>query len=397
MNKLKNKTFGVICILLSLFSLIIVFIFNYQIYQKEEKNIANTIVSITKINNSYFDRLPVFLDVNAYVIYFDRRNTVSKIVSYANDGLSNEQVALLAVDYMNNYGKSKEIGNLFNNYLYYVNDNNSLIIFDNSDISNLLFRYLKFSILMFLLFEIINILISYKLTSWLVIPVEDSFNKQKQFIYDVSHELKTPIAVIMANADMVEKNPKDIKWISNIKSESDRMNKLVVGLLDLLSSDNINIKESFSKVNLSKCIEMCVLTFESLIYENNLKLEYDIDENIYFSCNSERIKQLFGILVDNAIKHAETKSVITIKLKNDKNGIMFSVKNKGEAIPLEEREKIFERLYRSDKSRNRNSNRYGLGLAIAKNIVNVHNGKISVSCHSGYTTFKVIFKNLSKI
>ena len=196
----------------------------------------------------------------------------------------------------------------------------------------------------------------------------------------------------MANADMASDNPNDKKWIMNIKNESDRMNKLVVSLLDLLMSDNINEKENFSKINLSKCIEMSILTFESLIYENKLELEYEVDKNIYFNCNSDRIKQLFGILVDNAIKHAKSESKITIKLKNNKDNILLSVKNRGESIPRQDRERIFERFYRVDKSRNRNENRYGLGLAIAKNIVNVHNGRIYVDCTRGYTTFTVNFK-----
>lgn len=391
MNKLKIKTFSVICMLLTVFSLVLLFIFNYQIYQREKDNISETIGGIIKISNSHYDRLPVFLDVNAYVIYFDRTNTISKIVSYTNGGLSNDEVGLIAVDYMNK--KNKPSNNLYmSEYIYHINNNNSLIVFDNSEVSNLLFRYLKATLIIFILFEFINIFISYKLTGWLVIPVIEYYDKQRQFIYDVSHELKTPIAVIMANADMASDNPNDKKWIMNIKNESDRMNKLVVSLLDLLMSDNINEKENFSKINLSKCIEMSILTFESLIYENKLELEYEVDKNIYFNCNSDRIKQLFGILVDNAIKHAKSESKITIKLKNNKDNILLSVKNRGDSIPRQDRERIFERFYRIDKSRNRNENRYGLGLAIAKNIVNVHNGRIYVDCTRGYTTFTVNFK-----
>lgn len=268
---------------------------------------------------------------------------------------------------------------------------NKLVLFDISETRTLLFNCLNFSILVFLLFELVNTYISYKLTNWIIKPIVETFEKQKQFVYDVSHELKTPIAVIMTNADMAEKDG-DAKWINNIKNESDRMNKLVVSLLDLLVSDNYNEKEKFKVTNISKTIEMCVLTFESLIYENNLKVEYDIQSDINFNCNVERIKQLFGILVDNAIKHAKKDSKIFISLKKNKDGIIFSVKNRGDAIPKEEREKIFERFYRSDKSRNRNENRYGLGLAIAKNIVTMHNGKINVTCSGGYTTFTCTFK-----
>lgn len=392
MNKLRIKTFSVIWGLLTIFSLILLFIFNHQIYQREKTNISETINGIIKISNNYYDRLPVFLDVNSYVVYFDRNNTISKIVSYANDGLSNEKIGLIAVDYMNK--KNKPSNNLYtNDFIFHVNSNNSLIIFDNSEVNSLLLKYLNATVIIFLLFEVVNVFLSYKLTGWLVSPVIESFDKQKQFIYDVSHELKTPIAVIMANADMASDNPNDEKWIMNIKNESDRMNKLVVSLLDLLMSDNINEKENLNRVNLSKCIEMSILTFESLIYENKLELEYEVDKNIYFNCNSDRIKQLFGILVDNAIKHSKENSKITIKLKKNKDSILLSVKNRGDSIPKQDRDKIFERFYRIDKSRNRNENRHGLGLAIAKNIVTIHGGKIYVDCTRGYTTFTVNFKN----
>lgn len=104
------------------------------------------------------------------------------------------------------------------------------------------------------------------------------------------------------------------------------------------------------------------------------------------------IKQLIEILLDNAIKHAEKGSIINVNLLEESNNITILVKNKGEEIPKGEEEKIFERFYRIDKSRNRNDNRYGLGLAIAKNIVTNHNGKISAFSKDGITTFKILFK-----
>lgn len=135
------------------------------------------------------------------------------------------------------------------------------------------------------------------------------------------------------------------------------------------------------------------LSFESLIFEKGIKLNYDIQENIKLLCNSNQIKQLVSILIDNSIKHCSLKGEVIINLKKEKGNIILNVTNKGKEIPKGEREKIFERFYRADESRNRNENRYGLGLAIAKNIVTNHNGKIQVNCENGYTTFKVIIKS----
>lgn len=389
MNKSKWQIFGVLWTLLTVFSLCLVFIFNHQVYVNEKTMLYENINRVSRYNgNNFGNRVPLFFDANAYIVHFDFEHNISKIESFTTNGLSADEISILANKYLSSK-KSSE--NLYINNFIFSMTGNKLVLFDISETRTLLLNCLNFSILVFLLFELVNTYISYKLTNWIIKPIVENFDKQKQFVYDVSHELKTPIAVIMTNADMAEKDG-DAKWINNIKNESDRMNKLVVSLLDLLVSDNYNEKEKFKVTNISKTIEMCVLTFESLIYENNLKVEYDIQSDINFNCSVERIKQLFGILVDNAIKHAKKDSKIFISLKKNKDGIIFSVKNRGDAIPKEEREKIFERFYRSDKSRNRNENRYGLGLAIAKNIVTMHNGKINVTCSGGYTTFTCTFK-----
>ena len=222
--------------------------------------------------------------------------------------------------------------------------------------------------------------------------MEKSFTKQKQFIADASHELKTPLSVIIACAETLEENPKEQKWIENIKNESNRMSKLVTNLLDLAKLEEGNNKALYEEINLSKLVEKSILPFESLAYEQNIKLDYEINENILFKCNSEEIKELLSILLDNAIKHSSKKGSIRVNLNIIKNDIVLETINKGNPIPKGEEEKIFERFYRVDKSRNRNENRYGLGLAIAKCIVTNHNGKISAFSNNEYTTFKIIFK-----
>ena len=136
---------------------------------------------------------------------------------------------------------------------------------------------------------------------------------------------------------------------------------------------------------------MAILTLESLIYESKIKLEYNIEENIKMKCNGGEIKQLVTILLDNAIKHSSENGEIKVELKKQKSDVILTVSNRGEEIPKEMREKIFERFYRIDESRNRSDNRYGLGLAIAKNIAVNHNGKISVESENKITKFKVIF------
>ena len=143
--------------------------------------------------------------------------------------------------------------------------------------------------------------------------------------------------------------------------------------------------------NLSDIVESSILTFESLFYENKLKLKYDITPDIKMLCNEDLIVELMSILVDNAIRHCNEKGKVLINLNKNNRQIILEVKNTGDPIKKEDEEKIFERFYKVDSSRNRNSNNYGLGLAIAKNIVEKHNGEISAHSSDGFTTFKVVW------
>ena len=168
------------------------------------------------------------------------------------------------------------------------------------------------------------------------------------------------------------------------------MNNLIIDLLDLAKTENGNI--DLSMCNLSKVVELSVLTFEGRAFEKNIKLDYNIEENINMKMNENMIKQVMEILLDNAIKHSKEKGKVEVSLKNN-NGIELIVINQGDPIPEGEEEKIFDRFYRADKSRNRDENRYGLGLAIAKNIITLHKGTIKAFSKNGKLLFRLTLKN----
>ncbi len=171
------------------------------------------------------------------------------------------------------------------------------------------------------------------------------------------------------------------------------MNTLINELLLLAKIENIdNIKEH-QPFNLSKEVEIILSMFESMAYEKQVKIKTKIDENITMNGNKEDIEHIVSTLTDNAIQHAKEQKEVEVKLKKEKNEIILEVKNIGEPIPEEEREKIFERFYRVDKARNRKEKRYGLGLAIAKSTLEKYNGKIEVSYKNNFTIFKVTIPN----
>ena len=428
MKKLKNKVFFVISLILTLFLISILIIFNCQDYKQESESIKGNLFRLDESHNKEIpdniqqpklDKIPempeksntveptkniddtnnqkFFMDLTVYTVILDSNNNIKDVINHTENEINNSEIIELAQNILNTKGnKNIKIGNLyFEKYSYLFQDKNSLIIIDNATVQEKLLNTLKTSIIIFIFLELVIIYVSIKLTSWIIKPVIESFNKQKQFIADASHELKTPLAVIIASTEALESDRQETKWLDNIKSESERMNNLITNLLELAKSENGLNKQTFSEVDLSKLIEKCVLTFEGLIYEKNIKLEYNIEKNIKYKCCSEQMKQLISILLDNAIKHSDTENgKIEVNLKKDnKHNIVLEVKDKGDEIPKDKEEKIFERFYRVDESRNRNENRYGLGLAIAKNIVINHNGKISASSNTGITTFKVVFNN----
>lgn len=336
-----------------------------------------------------FDNMMI-MDYEVYTVVLNN-NSIDRIISHGNS-TEDFDIQSIASDIVNNKEKNIKIGNLYNNKYSYNYTSDNIVIINTKNINKKLQSLLIESILILIIVEIIIYLISKLITRWITKPALDSFNKQKDFIADASHELKTPLAVIMASSDELKSDKKNEKYIDNIKFESERMNKLISSLLDLSKLENGISKSTYKEENISKIIEKICLTFEAIAFEQNLKISTNIEDNIMFKCSKEEIEKLISIILDNAIKHSYQDTTIHINVKRIKNNIDIEIINKGDPINPGDEEKIFERFYRADKSRNRNNNRYGLGLSIAKNIVINHNGIIKAYSKNNKTTFKILLK-----
>lgn len=397
MKRLNKKTFFTIFLLISSFLIIGITIYNYQIYKREYESVRRNLNSIdrmipNKIEDNHKPRdidNMIIMDYEVYTVYLNN-NKIDRIVNHSNDN-SKFDIDTIATNLINK-NNDYHIGNLYMNKYSYNKTDNMIIIVNTKNINNKLISILIKSIILFIFSEIIIYLISKIITDWITRPAIESYKKQKEFIADASHELKTPLAIIMASSDEIKVGSSNQKYIDNIKYESDRMNKLITNLLDLSKLENGINKQLYKNENISKIVNKICLTFESVAYEKSVGIDTDIDDNINYKCIKEDIEKLISILIDNAIKHSYKDTNIKVIMHKKKNSINIEVINSGDAIKKEDEEKIFERFYRVDKSRNRSDNRYGLGLAIAKSIVINHNGSIEAISSSGKTVFKVVLK-----
>lgn len=220
----------------------------------------------------------------------------------------------------------------------------------------------------------------------IVAPLEESYKRQKQFVSDAGHELKTPVAVVNTNLELLSHQIGENQWLSNIQYENQRMSALISQLLDLARTENA--APQMETVDLSHLVCGETLPFETVAYENGLVLNSDIEESICMDGNSVQLKQLTSILLDNGISHSTNGKEVAIRLQKEKNYAILSVSNDGDEIPPEQRNYLFERFYRLDAARTGEDSHYGLGLAIAKAIVLTHKGTIDVQCHDGKVEFK---------
>lgn len=426
MKELNKKVFRTIFIILSLFVIIGVCIYNANAYQEEYMSVKRSLSFMEVRNeNKLPENLPenpaekqsenphenlpepkgfeiivpiqrnrerenmMIMDSEVYSVII-KDNEIEKIINHSdsNSGFDVEGIAKSII----NRNKEIKVGFLYiDNYAYnYSGD--TITIVNTQSIKNRLLETLIKSIAIMLGFEIAIYLVSKMLTRRITKPAQESFDKQRDFIADASHELKTPLAVIMASSDELKSDAKNKQYVENIKYESERMNTLIKGLLDLSKLEKGVSIDSYKEENISKIVERTCLTFEGIAFEQNVGIETNIAENITLKCSKDEIEKLVSIVIDNAIKHSYKDSAIVVSLNKDKGNINLEITNSGDPIKAGDEEKIFERFYRADKSRNRDANRYGLGLAIAKNIVTNHNGTIQAFSKDGKTTFKINFK-----
>ena len=231
--------------------------------------------------------------------------------------------------------------------------------------------------------------VSILLSRWATKPVEKSWRQQRQFLSDASHELKTPLTVILSNAELLEAADlpdKPARWADNIHSEARQMRSLVEEMLTLARADNMVRTAVLTEVSLSDIAADCALAFEPVAFEAGKPLEYQLAEDVTVLGDRDKLRQLVSALLDNAIKYGADGGTITLSLQKTERQARLTVANPGEPIPADQLSRLFERFYRADDSRGEKSG-FGLGLPIARTIAQEHKGTLNAESDTVSTRF----------
>ena len=331
---------------------------------KEEKT-----VYLKNFSNRFFtvktDNKKNVITVNTDDVFF---TSASEAVEYAKDVLSS--------------GKSRGYYGGFK-YVVENTENGKLIAFVDvvkdfdvfySNLGNSV--VISFFVLGFVTF------FSFVLSKKAVAPMVQAYEKQNAFITDASHELKTPLAIINTSADVLEMESGESKWTGNIHKQVNRLNGLIGNLISLTKleeSDDLDRLE----FSLSDTLDDCVMDVKEYALSLDKNIVTDIEKDISFKGDEKLIRQVIGILLDNAIKYAREKSDINVKLTKQNKKIVFTVENEADNLEIKNYNILFERFYRADSSRNSKTGGYGIGLSIAQSIVLKHKGKISADSFDG--------------
>ena len=263
------------------------------------------------------------------------------------------------------------------------------IAFMDSSFEQSTLRTLTFAgLAIFLLAMAIVAALGWLLAGYITRPVEQAWIRERQFLSDAGHELKTPLTVILSSSSALEENAntEQIPYLDNIQVESRRMKALLEDMLTLWRTEEAS--PQLQPISFSELVAETILRFEAVSFEAGHPLQYDIENHLAVSGDVEQLRRVVSILLDNAIKYATPSTPIRLTMDRVNKEAVLTVENKGSPIPAEKLPHLFDRFYRADESRGESTG-FGLGLSIAREIVQKHGGSISVCSDDRATAFSV--------
>ena len=326
-----------------------------------------------------------------FVVKVDNDNNVKNIDTGHIAAVGSSNAEEYAENALNN-GKDKAyLGNY--KYLISQKENEKLVIFVDCRMQIRTQRqFLEVSIIIavgaFAIFSLLLALTSKKAVK----PYIEAMEKQKRFITDAGHEIKTPLAIISANNEVLEMIDGESEWTASIKHQVDRLSELVKQLVSLSKMDE-DINPVFAEFNISDAVYDSASPFVTLASSKNKHAKIKVDDGLMYTGDEAMIRQLVSVLMDNAVKYADDGGEIEISLTSHGKNLKLSVYNKCVNPPEGDLNQLFDRFYRADSSRSRETGGYGIGLSIARSIVEVHKGKITAKSENGGVVFEAILKN----
>lgn len=258
------------------------------------------------------------------------------------------------------------------------------------------FQYLLISVLVALSSLLIVFALIWALSKRMIRPFEENYRRQKRFITDAGHEIKTPLTIIGADVEVIELENGASEWTESLKNQVVRLHTMTKKLIYLAKMDEV-VSVPEVRFSISAALNEIVNSFSPRILNENRKVETDIEENVDFVGDENSIKELFSILIDNAIKYSDPASTISVRLYRDRNLILL-FENQAENIKKGNYAALFERFYRLDVTRNSATGGSGIGLSIAESIVAMHKGQIEAfSEKDGSIVFKITFREGKKL
>ena len=328
---------------------------------------------------------PAFRLSTFYAVAVSENGEILAVNTGERDLQSEDSLIEIATSILNKGKKSGKTGGL--TYLVEERDGYTLVAMIDGTINDknqtLLFRQM---LLIGTAATAILLLISIFLARRIVRPLEENDEKQKRFVSDAGHELKTPIAVVSANCELLKRQIGENEWLSNVEYENGRMADLVKQLLFLSRAERRDVPKE--TLDLSELTTGEALPFESLAFERGKKIESQIEPGVFAEGNANQLRQLVSILLDNALSHG-TGDRIELSLWRERHAAILTVTNDAEEIGAEQLARLFDRFYRTDEARTENAPHYGLGLSIAQAIVLAHGGAISAAYKNGKAIFTV--------
>ena len=322
-----------------------------------------------------------------YAVTLEKDGAVRNVMNVPDSAYTEEEL----IDVAENMIAANRRQGVYRGWVYQCRETEKYDIavwMDNTVLSRDVRTLLRNTLIIGSLFIVLMVPVAIKAANGIIAPMEEAEKRQREFLSDAEHELKTPITTIGANAELLSREIGENRWLAAIRQENDRMAKMARELLELSRAESTTPQRS--EVSFSKLVLGGILPYEMIAYDRGFLLETEIEPDLTLIGDENQLTRLVSILMDNAVSHSSGTGAIRVVMKGEREHICLAVSNPGEKISADVLAHLFDRFYRADTARSQDGH-FGLGLSIAKAITESHGGRISAESDEEQTTFIITF------